>query len=234
MRIFKRLKTVFQAKISKLVDEVEDPEELLEISLQEMNGHLHQVKRSLLELTTIKKGLERDLEEVEEKAELAQEQAQTAMNIERESLAREALKKKAVFDDKKTSLTNEVEQIENRIQVIKANKKKLVEQIKNLKSKKEELTVINKSADAQLVVKEIIAGVSNDITDLNEQIQRAEEKIRKKDAKVSAIDELVAQGEMNTDLDDCDNIEKSLHDIQREAQIEEELAELRNMKTGGE
>ncbi|PUU88574.1 MAG: phage shock protein A [Halanaerobium sp.] len=232
MKIFKRMKKVFEAKMSKFVDEVEDPEELLDISLQEMKEHLQQVQNSLLELTTIKKGLEKDLEYVKDKAELAQEQAQTAVDIEKEELARAALEKKADLNEKKSTLKTEIEKIENKIEVIKSNKRTLAEQIKKLETKKEELTFINKSADAQLEVKEIITGASSDITDLNEQIKRAEEKIEKKEAKLSAIDELVADGELVNDLNAKDDIDKSLNQIQRDSKIEEELANLRSKKTG--
>jgi len=234
MKIFNRMKTVFQTKMSKFLDEVEDPEELLDISLKEMKEHLQQVKKSLLELTTMKKNLEKDLEDAEDKAELAQQQAQTAMNMEKEDLARAALEKKAELGDKIITLKSKIEKLENKIEVIKSNKKTLAGQIKDLEMKREELTVINKSADAQLAVKEIITGASSDITDLNEQIQRAEEKIRKKEAKISAIDELVADGELSNDLNSQDDIEKSLHEIQRKAEIEEELAKLKSQKTGGE
>ncbi|SHM74987.1 PspA/IM30 family protein [Halanaerobium congolense] len=232
MKIFKRMKKVFEAKMSKFVDEVEDPEELLDISLQEMKEHLQQVQKSLLELTTIKKGLEKDLDDVKDKVELAQEQAQTAMDIEKEELARAALEKKADLNDKKTILKTKIEKIENKIEVIKSNKKTLAEQIKKLETKREELTFINKSADAQLEVKEIITGASSDITDLNEQIKRAEEKIQKKEAKLSAIDELVADGELINDFNSEDDIEKSLNQIQRDSKIEEELANLRSKKMG--
>ncbi|TDQ00108.1 phage shock protein A (PspA) family protein [Halanaerobium saccharolyticum] len=232
MKIFKRMKKVFEAKMSKFVDEVEDPEELLDISLQEMKEHLQQVQKSLLELTTIKKGLEKDLDDVKDKVELAQEQAQTAMDIEKEELARAALEKKADLNDKKTILKTKIEKIENKIEVIKSNKKTLAEQIKKLETKREELTFINKSADAQLEVKEIITGASSDITDLNGQIERAEEKIRKKEAKLSAIDELVADGELVNDLNAKDDIDKSLNQIQRDSKIEEELANLRSKKMG--
>jgi phage shock protein A len=220
--------------MSKFLDEVEDPEELLDISLKEMKEHLQQVKKSLLELTTMKKNLEKDLEDAEDKAELAQQQAQTAMNMEKEDLARAALEKKAELGDKIITLKSKIEKLENKIEVIKSNKKTLAGQIKDLEMKREELTVINKSADAQLAVKEIITGASSDITDLNKQIQRAEEKIRKKEAKISAIDELVADGELSNDLNSQDDIEKSLHEIQRKAEIEEELAKLKFQKTGGE
>ena len=232
MKIFKRMKKVFEAKMSKFVDEVEDPEELLDISLQEMKEHLQQVQKSLLELTTIKKGLEKDLDDVKDKVELAQEQAQTAMDIEKEELARAALEKKADLNDKKTILKTKIEKIENKIEVIKSNKKTLAEQIKKLETKREELTFINKSDDAQLEVKEIITGASSDITDLNGQIERAEEKIRKKEAKLSAIDELVADGELINDFNSEDDIEKSLNQIERDSKIEEELANLRSKKMG--
>jgi len=234
MKIFNRMKTVFQAKMSKFLDEVEDPEELLDISLKEMKEHLQQVKKSLLELTTMKKSLEKDLEDTEDKAELAQQQAQTAMDMEKEDLARAALEKKAGLGDRITTLKSEIEKLENKISAIKSNKKTLAGQIKELEVKREELAVINKSADAQLAVKEIITGASSDITDLNEQIKRAEEKVRKKEAKVSAIDELVADGELSNDLNSQDDIEKSLYEIQRKAEIEEELAKLKSRKTGGE
>jgi phage shock protein A len=98
--------------------------------------------------------------------------------------------------------------------------------------KREELTFVNKSADAQLEVKEIITGASSDITDLNEQIKRAEDKINRKEAKLSAIDELVADGELINDLNSGDDIDKSLNQIQRDSKIEEELANLRSKKTG--
>jgi phage shock protein A len=232
MKIFKRMKKVFEAKMSKFVDEVEDPEELLDISLQEMKEHLQQVQKSLLELTTIKKGLEKDLDGVKDKAELAREQAQTAVDIEKEKLARAALEKKADLNERITILKTEIEKIESKIEVIKSNKNTLTEQIKKLETKKKELTFINKSADAQLEVKEIITGASSDITDLNGQIQRAEEKIRKKEARLSAIDELVADGELTNDLNSKDDIDKSLSQIQRDSKIEEELANLRSKKTG--
>jgi len=232
MKILKRMKKAFEAKMSKFVDEVEDPEELLDISLQEMKEHLQQVQKSLLELTTIKKGLEKDLEDVKDKAELAQQQAQTAMDIEKEDLARAALEKKADLNEKTTVLKTEIEKIENKIEVIKSNKNTLAEQIKKLDMKREELTFINKSADAQLEVKEIITGASNNITDLNEQIKRAEDKINRKEAKLSAIDELVADGELINDLNSGDDIDKSLNQIQRDSKIEEELANLRSKKTG--
>jgi phage shock protein A len=234
MKILNRLKTAFKARMNKVLDEVEDPEELLDISLQEMKEHLQQVKKSLLDVTTLKKGLESELAEVKDKVNLAQVQAETAMNVNREDLARAALEKKAVLEDKKSSLLNEIEKIEKRIIAIKDNKRTLAEQITSLENKREELIAINKSADAQLAVKEIVAGVSNDITDLNEQIKRAEEKIREKEAKVSAIDELVSQGEMIADLDSQDTVEKSLKEIQRETRIEEELTKLKLKKTGGE
>ncbi|PTX17808.1 phage shock protein A (PspA) family protein [Halanaerobium congolense] len=232
MKILKRMKKAFEAKMSKFVDEVEDPEELLDISLQEMKEHLQQVQKSLLELTTIKKGLEKDLEDVKDKAELAQQQAQTVMDIEKEDLARAALEKKADLNEKTTVLKTEIEKIENKIEVIKSNKNTLAEQIKKLEMKREELTFINKSADAQLEVKEIITGASNNITDLNEQIKRAEDKINRKEAKLSAIDELVADGELINDLNSGDDIDKSLNQIQRDSKIEEELANLRSKKTG--
>jgi phage shock protein A len=182
----------------------------------------------------MKKSLEKDLEDTEDKAELAQQQAQTAMDMEKEDLARAALEKKAGLGDRITTLKSEIEKLENKISAIKSNKKTLAGQIKELEVKREELAVINKSADAQLAVKEIITGASSDITDLNEQIKRAEEKVRKKEAKVSAIDELVADGELSNNLDSQDNIEKSLYEIQRKAEIEEELAKLKSRKTGGE
>lgn len=233
MKIFNRMKKVFEAKMTKFVDEVEEPEELLDISLQEMKEHLQQVQNSLLELTTIKKGMEKDLEDVENKAQLAQQQAQTAVDIEREELARAALEKKENLNENIILLNTEIEKIKNKIEVIKSNKKTLAEQIEKLETKRQELTFINKSADAQLEVKEIITGASSDMTDLNAQIQRAEEKIRKKEARLSAIDELVADGELINDLNSQDDIEKSLNQIQRDSKIEEELANLKSIKLGG-
>ncbi|MDW7667919.1 MAG: PspA/IM30 family protein [Bacillota bacterium] len=58
MSIFKRLKSVFIAKANTVLNEIENPEEALQLSLVEMKEKIKDVKKVLLEVTTIKKRLE--------------------------------------------------------------------------------------------------------------------------------------------------------------------------------
>ncbi len=230
MSILKRLKSVFNAKANTVLNEIENPEEALQLSLVEMKEKIKDVKKALLEVTTIKKRLEGELERIKDKIKLANEQAELAIKADREDLAKAALEKKQDLILKEEKTTLKIENLQEKIKVITESKEQLVKRVNELESKKKELIATNKAADAQLDVKEIMTGVSDDITDITDRIERAENKIAEKSARISAMDELVETGGLDT-LGNTDKIDKELKSIQRQSKIKEELKALKE-KTG--
>lgn len=226
MGILTRLKTIFNAKANALLDEIEDPEEALEFSLKEMREQIRKIKKSLLEVTTIKKRLESELDSIKGKIKLTDEQAELSIALGREDLAKVALEKKQDLLEQEKKITLDIEHIQEKLRVIRSNKEQLETRIKQLENKKEELIAMNRAADAQITVKEIITGISKDITDINERITRAENKIREKNAKVSAMNELIELENFDR-LDELDDLEEELKKVQRDERIKQELENLK-------
>lgn len=226
MGILVRLKSIFNVKTNALLDEIEDPEEALEFSLKEMREQIRKIKKSLLEVTTIKKRLESELDNIKGKVKLTDEQAELSIALGREDLAKSALEKKQDLLEQEKKITLDIEHIQEKLRVIRNNKEQLETSIKQLETKKEELIAMNRAADAQITVKEIITGISKDITEINERITRAENKIREKNAKVSAMNELIELENLDR-LDELDDLEKELKKVQREEKIKQELENLK-------
>ncbi|MGE5632394.1 MAG: PspA/IM30 family protein [Caulobacteraceae bacterium] len=230
MSILYRIKSIIKAKVNTALNEMENPEEALELSLDEMREKISKVKEALVEVVTIKRRLEGELTGVKDKIKLAQDQAELAVKAKRDDLAQAALKKKQDLTAQEERTALEVEKLQEKVKVITDSKEQLERRLDELENKKKELIAIDKAADAQLDIKEIMTGVSSDITDITDRIERAENKIAEKNARISAIDELVETGDLD-DLNETDKIDRELKEIQRQAKIKEELEAIK-LKTG--
>ncbi|GAA0178301.1 hypothetical protein SH2C18_13760 [Clostridium sediminicola] len=198
----------------------------MELSLAEMKEKVSQVKKALLEVTTIKKKIEKEAEVIEDKIKLLQKQAELSLEEEREDLAQGALEKKEILIQQKDRKRLEIEELQEKIMVINENKEKLEISINDFKIKKEELIAIDKAADAQMVAKEILTGISKDFNDITERIERAETKIKEKNARLAAMDELIEISELDN-LDSMNTLEIELKNIQRREKIKNELKALK-------
>lgn len=226
MSVLNRIKSIFKAKANTILNEVENPEEALNLSIYELKEKMKEIKKALLDVTTIKKKLERDLLNIVDKIKISNEQAELAIKAEREDLALAALEKKQNLVTQQEKLKLEIDKLDQKIKVISQNKKQLERRINELEIKKRELIAINKAADAQIIVSEIISGISDDITEITERIERAENKIIEKTAKINAIEELVENDSLN-DFNKIDKIDKELTEIQRKNKVKEELEALK-------
>lgn len=226
MSILGRIKSIINAKANTILDDMENPEEALELSLVEMRQKINDVKKALIEVTTIKKELEAELAETKDKIKLAQDQVELAIKANRDDLAQAALEKKQNLTSVEEKTALEIEKLQEKVKVITESKVQLEKRLDELGNRKKELVAINKAADAQLAVKEIVTGISSDITDITDRIERAENKIAEKNARISAIDELIETGGLDG-IGSTDKVEMELKAIQRKSKIKEEMEALK-------
>lgn len=232
MSIFNRVRAIFKAKANSVLDELENPEETLAYSIVEMKEQLNKIRRSLLEVTTVKKRLESELEDTLGRIKIAEDQAGLAVASNRDDLARAALEKKQNLLEHSKRLSQQIEDLNKKLSIIKNNKEHLEAQISELETKKEELIAMNRAAEAQITVKETLTGISNEMADIKDRIERAERKIREKKAKVLAMEELIEMGALD-ELDEKDEIEAELSKIQKEELIKQELEALKQKHNNG-
>ncbi|UZQ82044.1 PspA/IM30 family protein [Thermoanaerobacter sp. RKWS2] len=136
MGLADKIKSIFKAKANSILNELEDPEEALELSLEELREQLNKINKSLIEVTTVKKRLESNLSDIRDKIRLAQEQADLSIASNREDLAQAALSKKMDLTEQEERISKELKQLEEKIKMIAANKEKLERHIYDLQNKK--------------------------------------------------------------------------------------------------
>src|SRR5262245_22251725 len=97
MSLWKRFMLIFKSKANKHLDRLEDPRETLDYSYEKQLELLTKVKRGVADVATSRKRLELQINAQRKDAEKLTDQAQKALSMGREDLAREALTRKAAI-----------------------------------------------------------------------------------------------------------------------------------------
>src|SRR6201990_2736200 len=95
MSLMKRMSLIFRAKANKALDAAEDPRETLDYSYQRQVDMLTKVRRGVADVATSRKRVELQLNQLKTQSDKLTEQAQKALSMGREDLAREALTRKS-------------------------------------------------------------------------------------------------------------------------------------------
>lgn len=227
MSLISRISSIFKAKANKIVEKMEDPEDILNYSSVELRENLSKIKKSMLDVATVKRKLENELNEVNVKIAESDKSAELSIEQGREDLARASIQRKNELVEKKANLESQIKSLEEQLKNIEKSKDQMEENLLKLQNKKEELIAKKKVADAQLMIKETLTGIAGDATDLGERIKNAEEKIKEKYAKSQAIDYMVEEGMLDNIFDDKDSVEKELKNIEKQKKVDEELSELK-------
>lgn len=229
MSILSRFKTIFQARANEVAEQFEDPKASLDYSLAKLEESRGQIGRSLIEVSAAQKRLESQRSHLLEAIQKNDEQAQSAVKAGRDDLARTALERKQEAESRKLELEANIANLERQVENLKASQLNLERKIALFRSKKEELKAIYDSSKAQLRVREALSGISEDLADVGNTIQRAETRIREMQSRSDAIEGLIAEGVLTDALEpDRDDIDRELSRIGRQQAVEEELARLKS------
>jgi phage shock protein A len=233
MSILSRFKAIFQARANEVADQFEDPKASLDYSLAKLEESRSQISRSLIEVSAAEKRLKNQRDQLIAVIQKYEQQAQTAVKAEREDLARTALERKQEAESRQTELENNIASLERQLENLKISQSNLERKIALFRSKKEELKAIYDSSKAQLRVQEALSGISGDLADVGNTVQRAEARIREMQSRSDAIDGLIAEGVLTDALEpDSDDIDRELARIGRKQAVEEELARLKAQAVG--
>jgi phage shock protein A len=232
-----RFSTVIKAKISRLLDRAEDPEETLEYGYQKQVELLQNVKKGIADVTTSKKRIQMQSQKLEQQVVKLDTQARQALSQGKEDLARMALERKTVAQTELQSLDQQVTELEGQQEQLTKNEQKLRTKIEAFRTKKEVIKAQYSAAEAQVKISEAAHGVGEQMADVGLAIQRAEDKTEQMRARASAVEELEEAGTFE-DLTQLgrgqDDIDRELAQIGAGAQVDDELAKMKaELGSGG-
>ncbi len=228
MSFLARLQAIFGAKANQALEQIEDPRAGLDYSLTRLQASLRQISDSLVEVSTARRTLEAQRAQAQKTIGQTEEQARQAVRLGREDLATRALERKAAAQERLNGLNDNIALLDAQVESLKASQANLRQKIELFQAKKEELKAMYDSSRAQLQVKEATTGISKDLADAGHAIQRAEARIQAMQARVEAIDNLVATGALEDALaPEGDDIDRELARMTRSTNIENELKRLK-------
>ena len=226
MGFLDRMSTVVQAKMNKIMDKIEDPREVLDVSYEKQLQLLQNVKRGVAEVTTSKKRIELQKAKLQMSIDKLDSQAKEAIQANLEDLARKALENKAALQAQSNTLDQQITDLNDQQQKLMAAESRLATKVESFRTKKETIKAQYSAADAQVKITESVTGISEEMADVGMAVQRAEEKTENMKARSAALDELLESGTL-TDLSGGDEIESELAKVKAKSTVEEELAKMK-------
>ena len=226
MGFLERMSAVVQAKMNKIMNRIEDPREVLEVSYEKQLQLLQNVKRGVAEVTTSKKRLELQKAKLQMNIDKLDGQAMEAISASREDLARKALESKALMQAQLNTLERETKELNDQQLKLQAAETRLATKVEAFRTKKETIKAQYTAADAQVKITESVTGISEEMADVGLAVQRAEEKTEDMKARSAALDELLESGTL-TDYSGGDEIESELARVKAKNTVDDEMARLK-------
>ena len=229
MSMWQRISLIFRSKANKALDRAEDPRETLDYSYQRQLDLLAQVRRGVADVATSRKRVELQVNQLQAQADKLQGQAEQAIKVNREDLAREALTRKSGITGQITELKAQQTQLMGEEEKLTLAQQRLSAKVEAFRTRKETIKATYTAAEAQTKINEAMSGIGEEMGDVGMAIQRAEDKTAQMQARASAIDELIASGALDdaTSLNKGDDISRELEAMSSQSEVEAELARLK-------
>lgn len=234
MSMFGRMNTIFQAKMSKVLDKAEDPNETLDYSYEKQLQLLQNVKRGLADLVTAKRRLQLQHDKIQQDVTKLDSQAQQALQQNREDLARLALGRKVAVQGQLQNLDTQIAQLETQQQKLTDAEQRLQTKIETFRTTKESIKAQYTASQAQVHISEAATGISEEMADVGLAVQRAQDKTEQMQARAGALDELVATGALSDLGSGGDAIDNQLAQLSAGNDVEAQLAAMKGQLAAGD
>ena len=228
MGLWDRFKLIFNSKANEMLDKAEDPRQTLDYSYEKQLELLAKVRRGVADVATSRKRLELQLNSLSAQSDKLEAQARAALAGGREDLAREALTRKSGLTAQIADLQAQHAQLQDQEEKLVQASQQLQAKVEAFRTKKETIKANYSAAEAQSKIGEAFSGISTELADVGNAIQRAEDKTAQLQARGQAIDELLSSGSLEdvTGLGK-DSITAELERMASATEVEDGLAKLR-------
>ena len=222
--IFQRISLIFRAKTDKALDKMEDPRQTLDYSYQRQLELLQKVRRGVADVATSRKRVELQATQLNTQADKLTAQAQKALEVGREDLAREALTRRSGLQQQIADLQTQHAQLQAEEEKLTRATQRLHAKVDAFRTRKEPIKATYSAAEAQTRINEAFSGISEEIGDVGLAIQRAEDKTAQMQARAGAVDELIASGALeDASGQPNDDIARELNTLTAGTDVESEL-----------
>jgi len=230
MGIWSRVRLLLNTEVSSALDQAEDPRQVLDYAYNQQQQLLITLRRGLVDVATSKQQLEHQARRLETRIPQLDDQARRAVGAGRDDLARVALERKRLALSEMEGLTKQIAEVESDKQRLAAQERTLQIRVEQFRTHREVVSARYTAAEAEVRLKESLAGVSGELAELSMAVGRAEEKADRLQARARAIDSLVDLGSFPP-IGGGDFVEAELLRITVSKEIDAELAKIKSEVT---
>ena len=227
MSLFQRAHDILNAKANKALDAAEKPDEMIDLSYDQMLEQITRVRRGLVDIAASRKRIELQETQLQHSVDHLQDQAKAALAQGREDLAREALTRKAAAQAQIDGMEAQHQQLTEEQEKLESVLAQLQEKVNAFRSQKEVLKAQYTAASAMTAADESAAGISASVSDSGAALDRAQDKIEAMQARAGALDELLQSGVLEDVGGGGDDIQKELDEVTSASDVDNELAALK-------
>lgn len=227
MSLFQRAHDILNAKANRALDAAEKPDEMLDLSYEQMLDQITKVRQALVTIAASRKRIELQEQQLQHSVDHLQEQAKTALSLGKEDLAREALSRKATAQAQMNDMEAQHEQLAEQEEKLGQTLQALQQRVNTFRTQKEVLKAQYAAASASASVNEDVAGISSTLGDSGAALQRAQDKIATMQARAGALDELLQSGVLEDVGGSTDDIQQELDEAGTSADVDRELAAMK-------
>lgn len=172
MGVFKRLGNILSGKANKVLDEMENPVEQIEVAIRQRSEAVTEAKRKAASFIGQVSEKERELSDLTKKISDYEEGIRTALKNNDEAKAKTFLTKVKELQSQKSSVETTLAKTREMSEMVKSNIAALEKELETLKTKKSELAARYASAKATSEINEIFANVNKDVNISLDDIER--------------------------------------------------------------
>lgn len=208
MGIFSRMSNMVKAKVNTTLDEMENPIELLDQKLRDMEEQFNKAKLNSAQILG-------NVHEIEKKIALAEKESadfeskiKLALAKGNEELAKRALAKKVDSDKKYETLKATYETSRVQAETLKKNLKALQDEIEKTRSYRDEAAARYSTAQASKKVNEVLSDVQTKSDSI--KIDSIERKIAREEALAQGLGELREVDDFDSEFAKLDSVDLDL------------------------
>ena len=215
--------------MSSFLDRAEDPGQTLDYSYQKQLEQLQNLRRSIADVVTSEKRLELQEAQMQGQIDKLDGQAREALAKNREDLARMALERKQALQTQIGGFEQQIGQLKDQQQKFVVMEQRLNARIESFRTQKEMVKAQYSAAQAQVRIQEAATGISEEMSDVNLAVERAQDKVLQMQARAQAMDELTQQGTLPEigAPGGGDYLDQQLAQLSNASEVDRQLAEMK-------
>lgn len=208
MGIFTRMSNMLKSKVNSTLDEMENPIELLDQKIRDMESQLNTAKLNSAQIIGNAHEIKKKLDASEIEVKDYEDKVKLALSKNNEDLAKRALARKIESEKKRDSLKTSYDSARTQADAIKKNLAALEAELNKTRNYRDEAAARYSNAEASQKINEVLANVQTKSNSI--QIDSIERKIQKKESLANGLGELREVDTFDSEFEALDTVDLDL------------------------